>query len=228
MQLPPSPLNSHHCSVTRKKKVTFVFRRKGEFTTKRGKLPLNKQSLRKWPLYDCNRRVDSNFSQHPRSIPCSFPLYEQSVALDKKQTLYFAATSIGGAETVCIICSIESLLRCLCCGEITSCPALQGSDFGGSKQTTEEEKSFPSWPNQTHVSKTVFIKASWLTLGLEESCEVDGVRPRSFTTPPPPQPPSQHTHSCFIYRRSTLSIFFPLILNILAGAWGELMAANQL
>lgn len=188
---------------SKKNKVTFVFERKGELANKRGKLPLRKQSLRKWPLYDCNRRVDSNFIQHPQSIPCSFPLYEQSVALDKKQTLYFAAGSIVGAETVCIISNMESFLRCLCCGEITSCPAWQRSDFGANKQTTEEEKSFPSWPNQTHTSKTLSRPVDWRCVW------VDGASPCSFTTSCPSQLVSQESHSCFIYRRSTLRIFPP-------------------
>lgn len=165
-----------HGSDASTHEMTFVFQRKGELTNKRDKLPLKKQSLRKWPLYDGNRRVDSNFTQHPQSIPCTLLLYEQSVALDKKQTLYFAARSIGRAETVCILCSMESFLRCLCCGEMTPCPAWQRSDFCTSSHMTEEEKSFPSWPNQSHTSKAVgLIKASWLLQRLEESDEVDGV-----------------------------------------------------
>lgn len=211
---------------SKKNKVTFVFERKGEFTNKRGKLPLKKQSLRKWPLYDCNRGVDSNFIQHPQSIPCSFLLYEQSVALDKKQTLYFAAGSIVGAETVCIISNMESFLRCLCCGGITSCPAWQGSDSGANKQTTEEEKSFPSWPNQTHASKTLSRPVDWRWVwrnhtGLMERHHValQHLVPLNW---------SRRRVTPVLFTAGRHLVFFHLIPNILAwGAWGELMAANQ-
>lgn len=156
--------------------------------------------------HDYSGRADSNFIQHPQSIPCSFLFYGQSMALDKKHTMYFAARSIGGAKTVCTICSIEILLCCLCCGEITSCPALQASDLQENKQL---EKKNPFLHGQIKLTRAKQLALSRLTLGLAESDEVDGARRRSFTVTFPTRLVSQENRSCFIYRRPTLTLFSP-------------------
>lgn len=176
-------LSGYRCvytSANQRNNVTFVFQRKGELTNKRGEFPLKKRSLCKWPLYDCNRRVESNFfPKRPQSIPRSFPLYEQSGALDKKANALFRDWIDGRSREQ----GESSAALRVCYAVCTVGESLPAQRSPARKWRLEEKNPFLNGQIKPQLRKAVgFIKASWLKMGPEESCEVDGAWPCISTT----------------------------------------------
>lgn len=171
-----------YTSANQRNKVTFVFQWKGELTNKRGEFPLKKRSLCKWPIYDCNRRVQSNFfpSVHSRFLAVFHCMNNLGHSI-KKQTLYFTTGSMGGA--------VNRANHLQHWGFVTLF-ALRGNHFLPSqpcKEVTferlEEKNPLLNGQIEPQARKAVgSIKASWLKMGLEESCEVDGAWPCISTT----------------------------------------------
>lgn len=154
-------LSGYRCvytSANQRNNVTFVFQRKGELTNKRGGFPLKKRSLCKWPLYDCNRRVESNFFPKRRFLAVFHCMNNLGHSIKKSKRFISRLDRWEEPWTRRISCSIEGLLRCLHCGRITSCPAQPCKEV-----TARGEKSFPQWPNQTSAAQSSWLYQGQLT-----------------------------------------------------------------